>query len=42
MQDLESGLHMMLRSDISHAKLISGKKLEALREWINILAKVNI
>lgn len=41
MQDLESGLHLMLRSDIAHSKLISGKKLTALRVWINILASVS-
>lgn len=42
MQDLESGLTMMIRSDIAHSKLISGKKLAALRDWISILVKVSI
>lgn len=40
MQDLESGLHLMIRSDISHSGLISGPKMAALKEWIRILAKV--
>lgn len=40
MQDLESGLSLMLRSDISHYKIISGEKFIALKEWIRILAKV--
>jgi hypothetical protein len=42
MPDLESGLHLMLRSDISHTRMISGRKMEALKEWIRILAKVKI
>ena len=41
MQDLEAGLNLLIRSDIAHSKLISGKKLAALREWINLLANVN-
>ena len=42
MQDLESGLNLMLRSDISHSKMISGEKFDALKEWIRILAKVGL
>ena len=42
MQDLESSLNVMIRSEIPHAKLISGDKLVALREWMRILAKVKL
>lgn len=40
MHDLESGLHLMLRSDISHSRTIGGHKLQALKEWMRVLAKV--
>lgn len=40
MQDLESGLNQMLRSEISHSKLIGGAKLKALKEWMRVLSKV--
>jgi thiol oxidase len=39
MQDLESALHLLIRSDITHTKLISDKKLKALKDWISVLAK---
>lgn len=42
MQDLESGLHLMLRSDIAHFKSITGVKLDALKEWLRVLTKVDI
>ena len=42
MQDLESGLHLMLRSDIAHYKSISGVKLDALKEWLRVLTKVGL
>ena len=41
MNDLESGLNIMLRSDIGNFKSISGDKLEALKEWLRILKNVN-
>lgn len=39
MQDLESGLHLMLRNDIARLKLITGEKLKALKEWLRVLVK---
>ena len=39
MQDLESGLTIMLRSDIGNFKSITGEKLNALKEWLRILNK---
>ena len=41
MQDLESSLNVMIRSEIPHMKLISDEKLSALKEWTRILAKVS-
>ena len=40
MQDLESGLSYMLRSEVSLIKFISGEKLLALKEFLRILVKV--
>lgn len=40
MQDLESGLHLIIRSDISHSRIITGHKFDALKEWLRILVKV--
>lgn len=40
MHDLESGLNLMLRNDISRSKLITGEKLKALKEWLRVLVKV--
>jgi hypothetical protein len=40
MQDLESCLNVMIRSEIPHMRLISDEKLTALKEWMRILAKV--
>jgi hypothetical protein len=40
MQDLESSLNVMIRSEIPHSKLINGEKLDALKEWMRILANV--
>ena len=40
MQDLESSLNVIFRHEIPHQKLISGEKLSALKQWINVLAKV--
>ena len=42
MHDLESGLTLMFRNDISRCKLITGEKLKALKEWLRVLVKVNI
>ena len=42
MKDLESGLNIMLRSDIGNFKSISGEKLDALKEWLRILKNVSI
>lgn len=39
MQDLESGLSYMLRSEVSLIKFISGEKLLALKEFLRILVK---
>jgi hypothetical protein len=41
MQDLESGLHLMLRSDVARSKLITGEKMKALKDWLYVLAKVS-
>jgi hypothetical protein len=41
MVDLESGLNIMLRSDIGNFKSINGAKLAALKEWLRILKTVN-
>ena len=41
MKDLESGLNVMLRSDIGNFKAINGEKLNALKEWLRVLNKVN-
>lgn len=40
MQDLESSLNVMLRSEIGHHKAIDGEALVALKEWLRILNKV--
>ncbi len=40
MQDLESGLSLMLRSDIATQKFISGEKMEALKEILRVLVEV--
>lgn len=40
MQDLESSLNVMLRSEIGHHKAIDGEALVALREWMRVLNKV--
>lgn len=40
MQDLESNLNVMLRSEITHVKLISGEKFKTLKEWLRVLSKV--
>ena len=42
MQDLESGLHYMLRSEVSRLTPISGENLNILNEWLRILVKVRI
>lgn len=42
MQDLESGLHYMLRSEITRLTPISGEKLTVLKEWLRILVKVSL
>ena len=42
MRDLESGLHIILRSDIGNFKSINGEKLSALKEWLRVLDKVYI
>jgi len=42
MVDLESGLNIMLRSDIGNFKSINGEKLTALKEWLRILKTVTI
>jgi hypothetical protein len=38
MQDLESSLSVMLRSEIAHMKTIQGEALGALKKWIRLLA----
>ena len=40
MQDLESSLNVMIRSEIPRSKLINGEKLDALKEWIRVLSAV--
>lgn len=40
MQDLESGLHLMLRGDVARSKLLKGEKLNALKDWLHVLTKV--
>ncbi len=39
MQDLESGLSLMLRSDVAANKFITGEKLSALKEVVRVLVK---
>lgn len=40
LQDLETALHLMLRSDIAKKSFINGTELAALKDWIRILTKV--
>jgi hypothetical protein len=42
MQDLESGLSYMLRSEVSRLTPISGENLNILNEWLRILVKVSV
>lgn len=39
MQDLESSLNVLLRSDIARLNVINGDKLEALKAWLRVLVK---
>ncbi|RMZ97550.1 sulfhydryl oxidase 1-like [Brachionus plicatilis] len=41
MQDLETGLHLMIRNEIPHSSIILGEELYALRRWIRTLALVS-
>ena len=42
LQDLETALHLILRSDIAKVSLITGSKMIALKEWMRVLLKVEI
>ena len=42
LQDLETALHLILRSDIAKVSLITGSKMIALKEWMRVLLKVLI
>jgi thiol-disulfide isomerase/thioredoxin len=39
MDDLESGLNFMIRSDMSNFKSLEGDQLEALKQWLRVLVK---
>ena len=40
MEDLESALNMMIRTDMSSSKQLRGPKLAALKDWLRVLSKV--
>jgi thiol oxidase len=40
LEDLETALHFMLRSDVAKVSLITGSKMISLKEWIKVLLKV--
>ena len=42
MSDLESALHYSLRQEVAIKRLIDADALESLRQFLNVLAKVNI